>query len=241
MQCKLPVVGSVEHANRNCSSEETKRLQVLRKDIQSIVSILLSASRMGRKRLSDWNVSSDVVLRHYRSCASRGPRPVPSPSKRGKKRKACDHCARSKLFCDFELPCETCLVSSKPCTYGRVANDSLGPNAQWSEQNSSENHPQRVSISPSSVISPGIKSDIPFLMEQLNNKVAIPFLLNYTNPQTKTLPDMFGRLSSRHPDLEGQSGIEDLLQWDLLQWDLFFPSYGLFPLAPSFAIRTYDL
>jgi hypothetical protein len=187
---------------------------------------------MDRNGFIDWDVSSDAVLRHFRSCPSRGTRPVPSPLKRGKKRKACDCCARAKLSCDCELPCETCLVNGNFCTYGRAAENSVGSStAQRVEQTRTTDYSESRTVSStlSRVVSPGIETDVPSLMRQLNNKISIPFLLNYTDPETKTFPDTFGRSSLTDPDVEGTPpGIEDIFQGEN-----FLSYWELYPLTPS--------
>jgi hypothetical protein len=159
---------------------------------------------------------SDAVLRHSRTCSSRGTLPVPTSLKRGKKRKACDYCASSKLSCDFDWPCETCLVNGKDCTYQRVAED----NARQSPIEREQWNKQDGRITPS-------KINVPQLMQQLNSKVAIPFLLNYTDPQKKAFHETFGRLSTSDPDVAALPSFGEPIQSNPLTSD---DEYSLSPL-----------
>lgn len=112
---------------------------------------------------------------------------MPRPRKRGKKRSACDNCARAKLYCDADFPCETCLANQRQCTYNRLErspttakpdNDNDGLTGSSSQRDRS---PQ--------------KNDISSLMKKSENQVAIPFLTRYNNPDIKSLPEVFQGLS----------------------------------------------
>ena len=62
------------------------------------------------------------MRKHLRSCQSRkaSGHAIPYPEPRGRKRRACDQCARSKRACNFEHPCDTCSLRSLPCSYHRA-------------------------------------------------------------------------------------------------------------------------
>lgn len=66
-------------------------------------------------------------------------------------------------------------------------------------------------------------------MKQLNSKVAIPFLLNYTDPLKKEFHETFGRLSTADPEVNGQTSLDDALQNDHLIVDDEYSFYPLFP------------
>lgn len=73
--------------------------------------------------LADISGVSDVLWQHYHRCPERGNSPVPPRRKPGRERRACNQCAQSKLKCDLEMPCETCLSRGLSCTYSRLESD----------------------------------------------------------------------------------------------------------------------
>ncbi|KAJ9218160.1 transcriptional regulator family: Fungal Specific TF [Paecilomyces variotii] len=113
---------------------------------------------------------SDVLRRHSRTCKHKDTRVVLSQPTRGRKRKACDSCAQSRMVCDGELPCETCLARKLDCSYNRMqqANTSC-----TSSQEESDSRPQRITIS---------------------------FLLNYTDPVPRSSYDLLQFLTRKNDD-----------------------------------------
>ncbi|KAI1608225.1 hypothetical protein EDD37DRAFT_186904 [Exophiala viscosa] len=125
---------------------------------------------------------SDVLRRHYIRCSSRGQQPIPERLKKGKKSTACDACARSKLRCDLECPCETCLAHGYECTYVRV----------------SHLPGQQIPLQNASVADYGIDgqlyepSMIPVSHTQPDQrKISLSFLLNYADPKNTTISEAF--------------------------------------------------
>lgn len=119
---------------------------------------------------------SDVLLRHSRTCKQKATQSVPPGQKPGRKRKACDQCALGRVACDGDAPCESCLFKGLDCSYGRVRRQiSCQSNDQLGRQQTS--HSQRIPIS---------------------------FLLNYTEPSTKSAHD-FHRMLGGHSDNVSES------------------------------------
>lgn len=144
--------------------------------------------------------SRDILRRHYTTCPSRATQPLPRPLKKGKRRKACDCCAKAKLSCDFDSPCESCLARNTSCTYQRVGDDTTSERDQirpgaapsgFSECSNEQCNQSNLHSSPSFV---SLKSNTPelYLGIQHRSKTSIPFLLNYTNPENRSLRDTFG-------------------------------------------------
>ncbi|GAB1207873.1 hypothetical protein APSETT445_006608 [Aspergillus pseudonomiae] len=106
----------------------------------------------------------DVLRRHYQSCKDKGSKPTPSEGKRGRKRKACDACVESRTQCDGELPCETCLHRGFNCSLSHIGEQDWKPRGNRDAQKKAED----TSI----------------------NKIPVEFLLNYTDPASKTLYDV---------------------------------------------------
>ncbi|KAK9448412.1 uncharacterized protein V1518DRAFT_418894 [Limtongia smithiae] len=65
----------------------------------------------------------DIARRHAQNCPARGDKQHPVQQKRGKKRKACDACAKARIACDAAELCENCLAYGISCTYNRVNED----------------------------------------------------------------------------------------------------------------------
>jgi hypothetical protein len=76
-----------------------------------------------RAKISD----RDVLRKHWKSCKERldSGTTIPEPSRRGKKRQACDHCAAVKRGCDFEVPCGPCSARDQICTYQRLSREEI--------------------------------------------------------------------------------------------------------------------
>jgi hypothetical protein len=112
--------------------------------------------------------------------------------------RACDSCARLKLGCDLDCPCETCLSYGLECTYSRVSQQ---PQADARKECSSDpiiNAPQTsthtLSVGPPARPKP--------LTRQERSKISLAFLLNYVNPATTTLVDAYGHETEK----EGTDG-----------------------------------
>lgn len=129
-------------------------------------------------------VRSDVLRRHYKTCPSRGNRPIPGPLKKGKQRRACDSCAVSKLSCDLENPCESCLVNNNKCSYVRIFGTAVP-----STQERRDRLP--APLGHLDIGGTNIFDSLPGT-HQLQSKASIPFLLNYTSSNTRSLKDAFG-------------------------------------------------
>lgn len=56
------------------------------------------------------------MLRHTKTCKKKDNRSI-GPVERGRRRKACDSCARGRVACDGDSPCETCLLKGVDCLY----------------------------------------------------------------------------------------------------------------------------
>ncbi|KAH8812376.1 fungal-specific transcription factor domain-containing protein [Xylogone sp. PMI_703] len=141
----------------------------------------------------------DIVRRHYKTCKSRGVDPVPRPCRRGKRRKACDMCVRSKQGCDFESPCLNCVLNKISCTYKRVLDDLAGSINSASRPSrifqSCINHNQQIGLHQPQISNPELAAFSPFSISQDMAKlhgVSFPFILNYINVNTLTLADIFG-------------------------------------------------
>ncbi|KAH8819775.1 hypothetical protein F5884DRAFT_849078 [Xylogone sp. PMI_703] len=63
---------------------------------------------------------SDVLRDHFQRCDRRGNSAIPAQEERGRKRHACDRCARSKVRCDLETPCKRCRDVGRICVKSRV-------------------------------------------------------------------------------------------------------------------------
>ncbi|KAL2827816.1 hypothetical protein BDW59DRAFT_143858, partial [Aspergillus cavernicola] len=103
---------------------------------------------------------SDVTRRHLQHCPRNGTSLPPPPAKPGRKRASCDQCARAKVVCDRDLPCESCLASSLTCTFSRLNMEDGMAN-------------------PVSVVQEEDHESLP-----REEKMSIEFLLTYTNPTT---------------------------------------------------------
>lgn len=109
---------------------------------------------------------SDVLGLHHRRCPQRGDRPVPDRLKPGQPRKACDTCARDKLWCDFDQPCETCLSRGRECTFERISSPTR----------------DRREPSPRSGLT----------KERLLGEITLTFFPKYVDSRPSSLPAVFG-------------------------------------------------
>ncbi|KAH8803429.1 hypothetical protein F5884DRAFT_805488 [Xylogone sp. PMI_703] len=139
---------------------------------------------------------SDILRRHYKTCPSRTSQPLPLPLKKGKHRKACDSCARSKLSCDFDLPCESCLARNIRCTYQRLeGNLSISGVSRLITPKSVGIGYLTQELNTSDLSSPTITAHGLYHGMERYSKTSIPFLLNYTNPENRSLSHTFGFFS----------------------------------------------
>lgn len=90
----------------------------------------------------------------------------------------------SKLSCDLEDPCESCLVNNNKCSYVRIFGTAVP-----STQERRDGIP--APLDPLDVGGTSIFDSLPGI-HQLQSKASIPFLLNYTSLHTRTLKDAFG-------------------------------------------------
>ncbi|KIW64477.1 hypothetical protein, variant [Phialophora macrospora] len=112
--------------------------------------------------------------------------------------RACDSCARLKLGCDLDCPCETCLSYGLECTYSRISQqpqvhprrEGLSAPVTTAPQTSD----QALTVAPTSRPKP--------LSRQERSKISLAFLLNYVNPATTTMVDAFGHETKK----EGADG-----------------------------------
>lgn len=179
-------------------------------------------------------VSRDAVLRHSRICRLRKPQLVPEPQRRGKKRSACDNCAKSKLSCDATFPCETCLFNHRRCTYNRLsgflAASKISQNC--SDMRASDCQAEEPALQSTTT---SLGNDIPSLIQKSENQTAIPFLRKYVDPDIKSLPEVFNRLSlteSERGNGEGARNTDSVRI--LVHAKPYFPKY-------SFAGLLYEL
>ncbi|PYH41922.1 uncharacterized protein BP01DRAFT_155230 [Aspergillus saccharolyticus JOP 1030-1] len=63
----------------------------------------------------------EVARRHSKVCARKYNRPLPPPSKPGRKKRSCDECTYAKSACDSQTPCSRCRSLGRECSFGSVA------------------------------------------------------------------------------------------------------------------------
>ncbi|KEF52267.1 uncharacterized protein A1O9_11507 [Exophiala aquamarina CBS 119918] len=122
---------------------------------------------------------SDVLRRHYVSCPHRNGRQIPDRLPRGRRKQACDLCARTRVSCDLDSPCENCLFSGSCCTYLRTERTARSPSTlSTGNYGSLRSAPRQISNETGST----------------SHKIRISFLLNWSSP-TSGLTDTFKRSS----------------------------------------------
>lgn len=126
---------------------------------------------------NDQSLCRDVLRRHYQSCPQRGQRAIPHRLRRGRRKQACDSCARLKTSCDLDWPCENCLLSDKTCSYLRIEAKQYHDKTQKSRSDPPPMTPQLLSHDDTEI-----------------HKISIPFLLNWTSPY-RGLTETFERSS----------------------------------------------
>lgn len=151
---------------------------------------------------TDFDLFRDVLRRHYINCPSRGPQPIPGRLKKGKKTRACDSCARLKLGCDLDCPCETCLSYGLECTYTRLEQQHQQHQHQQQQQPAeasltgpTHNAPQHAKPSVDDGTIRRLKTL--GLGRQERSKISLAFLLNYVNPATTTMAGAYGPISEK--------------------------------------------
>ncbi|KAK1831652.1 hypothetical protein QBC39DRAFT_282552 [Podospora conica] len=105
----------------------------------------------------------DVWRQHLTRCSLNLDHDEAPLSKRGQKAKACDHCFQKKMACDTKHPCSRCSSSTLECTYNRLDSGR--------------------SVAPSSMTGPESQPRNP------EAKMALPFLLNMTDPLANSMVD----------------------------------------------------
>ncbi|KAL3424882.1 hypothetical protein PVAG01_04163 [Phlyctema vagabunda] len=141
---------------------------------------------------------SDAARRHSKSCALRDNRPLPEPRQRGKKKQACETCARAKRACDRSMPCGGCQTSQTVCTYYQSQHDISHLQQKQLEVDSAESSDKSLSDTSSSyTCSPAPQTLKPTASSALSSgskytRIDVQFLLNYTDPNSGALPDFFG-------------------------------------------------
>lgn len=178
----------------------------------------------------------DVLRRHYKTCPRRGLAPIPTPLKKGKRRRACDGCVVSKLSCDSEQPCESCLSRGKLCTYVKLLEESpevVRQDRVSISDLSTGDFDQHVSSALTQSCADLTSASAPDLKErapQQPKKSSISFLLNYANPETKSLTDTFGYSQTPNPEHFGTPGPLSVL---------FAPGLPVYPDLETFTNLLY--
>lgn len=122
-------------------------------------------------------LDSDALRRHYERCPCRHARAIPKKQRPGRRKHACDQCTKSKLVCDADYPCETCLFQGRECTREwQIARPDTGEiNAMpCDEQDFGEASKSHTADSAS------------------GSKEVFNFLLKYTTPVTRSLSATLG-------------------------------------------------
>lgn len=167
------------------------------------------------------SLTSDALRRHYQSCSRIGIQPKPGPNRPGRRRKACDNCAKNRITCDGNALCAACKNLGISCSYRRLegpSNDTLGSNpggpgvltrSQTNQRATSQN-------------------------EQKLGKATLPFLLNYSASSNRHAGDVNHVLSLLAttttdaspdvalPSLELEADSEELFAEDT--YNMFFAS-----------------
>lgn len=142
-----------------------------------------------QKYLLTFYLCSDTLRRHYQTCLKRGSQSTPDERERRLPRRACDYCALTKIACDNESPCESCLIRGQDCSYQRVGASpkSIVPVSS---------RPLLVDVQPSdqSLSNPDAADEQS--SHPTHGNIAIQFLLNYTDPASETILDFRNNLES---------------------------------------------
>ncbi|KAF5264665.1 hypothetical protein FOXYS1_4544 [Fusarium oxysporum] len=152
---------------------------------------------------------ADSARRHAKQCDQRAGRPIPTDVKRGRGPKACDRCALSKLACDTDEPCETCLSRGRRCSYDWVEGVL---DARSKPTNPISSAPQVESWDPREASARTQDSNDATRSNVAKNEKTL-FLLRYMSPDNKNILNVWNALetSSALPD-EAGSPPRDLLE-----------------------------
>lgn len=168
------------------------------------------------------STSSDVLRKHCTKCPERHEDEHLPRLARGRKPKACRHCARSKVTCDMREPCGRCCARRLTCSYARTPSDS--PTA--SHDSISPDLSQRESDSS--------RTGAMFLLS-LTNPAAATMLESFTDDDPSELPGLAATVDAG--EVLGQEDIflkhfEDFMmemgQAEMDDADVLFPSGDLF-------------
>lgn len=119
----------------------------------------------------------DVWRRHLTRCSRNVDNDEAPHSKRGQKPRACDHCFQRKIACDTKHPCNRCSSSELLCSYDRL--DSSG-----------------------AVYEPALPSQSADSQSRnAEAKMALPFLLNMTDPNANSMVDSLQVLDNHSLDM----------------------------------------
>lgn len=154
--------------------------------------------------------------------------PQPAPGRRGRRRKACDNCAKLREPCDGNDSCAACQVHQLPCTYRRLDSAADEPIDPGLDAPARPSQSQRFTETHKAL---GL------------SRAPIPFLLNYSAPTNRNPGDVNHALAllstaeSRDrpdpvpdpvpdpalPSFDIEVGREDLFFED--SWNMFFGSH----------------
>lgn len=163
---------------------------------------------------------SDALRRHYQSCSPLRGQVKPTPTKPGRRRKACDTCANSRIICDGRTPCAACQRSDKPCSYRRLETQrravrQKGIDISTLPTSRQDKQQEQVDVQPGA------------------DKASLPFLLNYSATSDRHPGDVNHVLTQlattevhgKEPDTNLPSLHLDVEKTDLFAedpWSLFF-------------------
>ncbi|KAF4333453.1 c2h2 finger domain protein [Fusarium beomiforme] len=185
--------------------------------------------------------NSDSVLRHAKKCGHRAGRPIPAGIKRGRGRKACDRCALSKLACDTDDPCESCLSRGLECSYDRV-DVACAPGSQPAIPLPAVNCQTAERGIDNSIDSDDLQAASP---PQITRSHSTLFLLQYTARENKNITDFRNALEScsilPHDPGSPPCGLQDgngrfLSQEDCNAWDSPLVWNNIFPAGSMIAV-----
>ncbi|KAJ5569457.1 uncharacterized protein N7459_008887 [Penicillium hispanicum] len=120
---------------------------------------------------------ADALRRHYKSCSQIGIQPEPAPGRPGRRRKACDNCARNRIACDGNSVCGACEQNGNTCSYQRLGAPPSGlPGPPLNVQRIAiRSYGERRTTHQDS---------------QNQSKVSVPFLLNYSAASSQSPGDV---------------------------------------------------
>lgn len=170
--------------------------------------------------------NSDVLRRHYNRCPLRGSKAIPSQLPRGRQKRACDRCARLKLACDADPPCETCLSQGAICTGSRI-DDQVNTVRNRVESHTNVNLPTTPDV---------VESPIREVRASPRERVSLSFLLNYAHPNNRSLASAFGVAAAR--DVDSSDSHHDGGPSCELAQDIFSPE-AFAPYSPNMVFQFF--